>query len=322
MLAISSLMTVANDSTDGTDVGEDGVLNPAQGECVQKQSAAELAEIERVASISNSAFLAAARLLAAAVRDGETLWLAGIPLTVGGLRGVIAETLTAAGLTQPEGNLIAVGAPAAEPHHIGEDIQRIAVGECVLIDLFPKSLSREHPVFSDCSRTFCVGCESAQARELVRAAADVVTVKALVVEELQTALRERGSVRGFALQQSACAEFRRMGWHAQVDEHGEVLSIGAGYVHGLGHGVGGELHQHPTFSAQFAQLPGGTVSAGQAITIEPALYQPGQFGVRYEDLYVVELDHTGSVQLRLLTNLPWALDPKEFLALWSRSMGL
>ena len=88
-------------------------------------------------------------------------------------------------------------------------------------------------------------------------------------------------------------------------------------MHGLGHGVGAELHQHPTFSEQYAGSAEGLVATQQAITIEPGLYRPGKFGVRYEDLYVVEGDANGILGLRLLSRLPWALDPKEFLGLLS-----
>ena len=100
-------------------------------------------------------------------------------------------------MTQPEGNLIAVGADAAEPHHVGDDARRISAGECVLVDLFPKSASLEFPVFSDCSRTFCVGAELPQAQPLVAAAADVVTVKECVTRELESQLQSGGSAQGF-----------------------------------------------------------------------------------------------------------------------------
>ncbi|KKQ66405.1 MAG: Xaa-Pro aminopeptidase [Candidatus Daviesbacteria bacterium GW2011_GWA2_38_24] len=56
------------------------------------------------------------------------------------------------------------------------------------------------------------------------------------------------------------------------------------YSHGLGHGVGIEVHEFPRLSMKSKDklLP------GMVFSIEPGIYLPGQFGVRIEDLYVLE----------------------------------
>ena len=61
----------------------------------------------------------------------------------------------------------------------------------------------------------------------------------------------------------------------------------AGYAdnfgHGLGHGVGLQIHEAPGISASSA----GTLLAGSAVTVEPGVYLPDRGGVRIEDTLVV-----------------------------------
>ena len=59
---------------------------------------------------------------------------------------------------------------------------------------------------------------------------------------------------------------------------------GANFIHTTGHGIGIEVHESPRLSGKDSTV----LETGMAVTVEPGIYLPGQFGARHEDLILVK----------------------------------
>src|SRR5690606_13401438 len=91
-------------------------------------------------------------------------------------------------------------------------------------------------------------------------------------------------------QQEALAAIRPGRTVGEVDAAARRVIEQAGYgdrfSHGLGHGLGLDVHEDPRLAPEGE----GVLAAGMVVTVEPGVYLPGQGGVRIEDLVVVRED--------------------------------
>ena len=155
--------------------------------------------------------------------------------------------------------IVAAGPNGALPHaEPGE--RRIEPGRLVVFDMGAKL----DGYCSDGTRTFAVGEPGERPREVyetvlgAQAAALDAVKEGIGGEELDGVAREAIEAAG----------------------HGEHFG------HGLGHGVGLEVHEAPRISPRSEDV----LEAGEVVTIEPGVYLPGELGVRIEDLVVVTAD--------------------------------
>jgi Xaa-Pro aminopeptidase len=155
--------------------------------------------------------------------------------------------------------IVASAQHSALPHAEPRDVE-IPAGTLVTIDWG----ARLDGYASDCTRTFATGELDARDAEIY----------ALVLRAQEASL---AAVRAGAGGREVDAVARDIITAAGHGEH---------FGHGLGHGVGAEVHEGPRLS----QRSDSTLEAGQVVTVEPGVYVPGAVGVRIEDLVVVTDD--------------------------------
>ena len=164
--------------------------------------------------------------------------------------------------------IVAGGAHGALPHAEPRDAE-IPRGTLVVVDMG----AQVDGYCSDCTRTFATGPLDDRAREVYE----------LVLRAQEAAL---ASVRPGIPYKGLDGVARTMIEAAGEGEH---------FGHGLGHGVGLEVHEAP----RVAKTAEGELRRCQVVTIEPGVYLPGEVGVRIEDLVVVGEDGP-----QLLTGFP------------------
>lgn len=178
-------------------------------------------------------------------------------MLLAGAEGLAFETIVASG---PHG---------AVPHHTPTD-RVIVAGDLVTID-FGARVGGYH---ADCTRTVCAGRPAGWQREVYE-----------VVRAAQAAgVASLGPGVGTRAVDAAARDL--------IDDAG----YGERFVHGLGHGVGLQIHEPPWLAStaeQTARLPDRTT-----VTVEPGIYLPGSGGVRIEDTTDV-----GPAGVRVLTGM-------------------
>ncbi len=153
-------------------------------------------------------------------------------------------------------SIVAAGSQSALPHGEPRDV-KVRAGDMVVID-WGAELSGYH---SDCTRTVAVGEPGAEARQVY----DLV---------LRAQLAGLEAVRSAAATRDVDGVARQIIQDAGHGEH---------FGHGLGHGVGLDIHEPPRLS----QRSDETLKRGSVVSVEPGVYLPGRFGVRIEDLVIV-----------------------------------
>ena len=83
----------------------------------------------------------------------------------------------------------------------------------------------------------------------------------------------------------------------------DLKAEGKDYAHGTGHGVGSFLSVHEWPRAVFSS-PSGIFKPGMIFSIEPGFYKENEYGIRIENLVLVQEDPTGMLEFKVLTVVP------------------
>lgn len=156
--------------------------------------------------------------------------------------------------------IVAASGPNAALPHATPTGRKLRRGDFLLIDFG----AIYEGWYSDISRTFAIGCAGEDMRriyQLVRQAGD--TAIAAMADGVSAA----------AVDEAARCVIRQGGY-------------GAYFGHGLGHGVGLDIHEKPRLRPESKDV----LRAGNIVTVEPGIYLPDRFGVRIEDILAVTED--------------------------------
>jgi Xaa-Pro aminopeptidase len=216
-------------------------------------------------------------LRAAEIKPGRKLFWAGKRLTSELLRAEIDCAILRAGGT-PLNTIVAGGAQACDPHNRGSG--PLAANSLIILDVFPRTADTGY--YGDITRTVLRGKASEAQKRLWHT----------VLEGQEYALQKiRPGVSGQEMQKEVTDLFTSRGYPTEVRD-----GRWTGFFHGLGHGLGLEIHESPRIAAT-------KFKKGQVFTVEPGLYLPNVGGVRHEDDGVVTENG-----FRVLSKLPKVLE--------------
>ncbi|MEX1119420.1 MAG: Xaa-Pro peptidase family protein [Terrimicrobiaceae bacterium] len=239
----------------------------------------EIQALTRATKIAESGMARAFEVLAASKirKDRKLVWSKKL-LTSEILRVEIESAILRAGGEARMDSIVAGGEQACDPHARGTG--PLKANELIILDIFPRDAKTGY--FGDITRTVIRGTASQAQRQLWD----------LCLQGQQQALQAlKPGINGLALQNDIREFFANAGYPTEIHE-----GRWRGFFHGLGHGLGLEIHELPRVATPNLQK-------GIVITVEPGIYWPGIGGVRHED--VIVLTTKGN---RLLTSHPKPLE--------------
>ena len=247
-------------------------------EFIRRRRAKTDAEIEGIRRAQKAAD-------AAMGRAAEML-RAGGDLTAEQVRMAMQDVCREMGCTLGNEVIVGAGAQGAIGHEAGSG--PLPPATPIIVDIWPRD--ERSACYADMTRTFVIGDVPDEIAEWHR-----ITSEAL--ERARAAVRP--GVTGQSVWDIACEVYEEAGHPTQrTKQPGEVLR--EGFFHGLGHGVGLDVHEEPGLG----RAGGAELIPGDVVTLEPGTYRQGFGGVRLEDLVLVTEDGCET-----LTQFPYELSP-------------
>ncbi|MFY9985350.1 MAG: Xaa-Pro peptidase family protein [Chthoniobacterales bacterium] len=252
----------------------DGLFHSAR----EFKAAAEVKKLERAIELTETGLARAYEVLRASeIKPGRKLVWGGKLLTSEILRAEIDCAILRAGGT-PTNSIVAGGDQACDPHHVGSG--PLKANSLIILDIFPRD--KASGFYGDLTRTVVRGRASIAQRKLWET----------VLEAEELALRTIAPGKsGKEVQDNVKTLFKDRGYPTE-EKNGQWT----GFFHGLGHGLGLEIHE---------PLRIGSIEfkVGHVLTVEPGLYYPGVGGARHEDDGIVT--ETG---FKVLSKFPKVLE--------------
>lgn len=222
-------------------------------QAINKASRATEATFERVIEVIQNA----------TVGSNHVLFYDGVPLTVGRVKRIIEHSLVDNDSENSQESIVAGGIRGADFHYLGQRRDKLRANEPIIVDIYPRRL--EERFHADITRTVVRGRVSPKLQKMFEA-----------VESALDAALDTIQVGGTTeeLVDVMADSFERDGYPSASRSPG----IKEGMLHGLGHGIGLNVHEFPRLSPLPYPLREGAV-----VAVEPGLYYKRVGGVRIED---------------------------------------
>lgn len=161
--------------------------------------------------------------------------------------------------------IVAGGNQACDPHCRG--FGPLKAHQLIIVDIFPRVNKTGY--HGDMTRTYLKGRATEAQKSLVET---VFNAEQWALGEHRTGKNAR------KIFEDVVSRFEKAGYRT-----GKENGVPVGFIHGLGHGLGLEVHEPPRVNPQ-----GKRLKKNQVVTVEPGLYYPGLGGCRFEDVIRVQ----------------------------------
>ncbi len=233
----------------------------------------EVEDIRTVQAVTEEVTSEAIELIANAdVGANDTLLINKEPLTVGKMKSFFGHKLLDNGCLIEEDLIIACGTKSSDPHYSGDPQDKLKAHQPIILDIYPRSIQKRY--WTDMTRTIVKGRAPDKLKKMFDAVSEA---KNASLDAIQA-----GAV-GSHVYDVCCDVLEKAGY--ETTKGGKKIT--KGMIHGLGHGVGLQIHESPRMNERST----APLKEHNVVTVEPGLYNPDIGGVRLED--IIEVTKTG-----------------------------
>lgn len=206
------------------------------------------------------------------VGNNKTLMSDGAPLTVGRIKSFFGHRFLEKGCIPEEDIIVACGPKSSDPHYMGAPEDKLKADQPIILDIFPRNIQKRY--WTDMTRTIVKGKASDKIKYMFNAVSEAKNASLDAI---------KAGALGNEVYDVCCDVLEKSGY--ETTRNGKKIS--KGMTHGLGHGVGLQIHENPRMN----EVSKSPLREKIVVTVEPGLYNPQIGGVRLED--IIEITKNG-----------------------------
>jgi Xaa-Pro aminopeptidase len=233
----------------------------------------EVETIKKIQQVNEKVTSQAIEIIAnSEVGTNHVLLHKGEPMTVGTVKSFFGSQFLEYGCLPEEDVIVACGPKSSDPHYLGELEDILKADQPIILDIYPRSIQNRY--WTDMTRTVVKGKASGKLKKMFET---VFEAKNASMDAI------RSGVVAEDVYDICCDVLENSGY--ETTRNGNKVTVGM--THGLGHGVGLQIHESPRIS-EFSSNP---LDEHVVVTVEPGIYDPSIGGVRLED--TIEVTKSG-----------------------------